>query len=195
MTLETDIFANSLEGQNARIKEAVEQERERVFHFIRRQLPDDEEAEDLLQDVFFQLTEAYRLMKPIERLSSWLFTVARNKITDRFRKKRSIPFSHLGSRSDHQQASELPDLLSSTQTGPEGEFTAKLIMEALEEAIEELPPAQRKDFVLHELEGYSFEQISALTGVKVKTLISRKRYAVLYLRERLETIYRELLEE
>ncbi len=195
MTTELDIIATKLDGQNARIQEAVEKERERLLNFIRRHLPEEEEAEDLLQDVFYQLIESYRLMKPIERLSSWLFTVARNKITDRFRKKKAIPFSHLSNTGDDQKKGELLDRIPAKNAGPEAEFTATLIMDELEEALGELPPAQREAFVLHEIEGHNFEQIAAMTGVKVKTLISRKRYAVLYLRERLEAIYREFLEE
>lgn len=193
-----DITSDALDHQNSRINEAVQQERGRLLSFIRRYLPDEDDAEDLLQDVFYQLIETYRLMKPVERLSSWLFTVARNKITDRFRKKKAVPFSRLSNREAENEDSSplsLLDLIPDPNEGPEAEFAAKLVMEELEEALEELPEAQREAFVLHELEGYPFEQIAAMTGENIKTLISRKRYAVLFLRERLGEIYQEFLNE
>lgn len=182
--------------QDEMISQMVEKERGRLFNFIRKYVPDEEEAEDLLQDVFYQLVETYRLMKPVERISSWLFTVARNKITDRFRKKKAVPVSRL---SKAEQAEEdasgltLLDLIPDPSEGPEAAMAVEMIMEELEAALEELPEAQREAFVLHELEGLSFEQISQRTGQKVKTLISRKRYAVLYLRERLQNLYDEFI--
>jgi RNA polymerase sigma factor (sigma-70 family) len=177
------------------ISQTVRQERSRLFNFIRKQIPDEEEAEDILQDVFYQLVETYRLMKPVERVSSWLFTVARNKITDRFRKKKAAPVSQLERVTEDGETLTILDLLLDPADGPEAEMLAEMIMEELEAALDELPAAQREAFVLHEIEGQSFEQISQQTGVKVATLISRKRYAVLFLRERLREFYDELMED
>ena len=182
--------------QDERIKQAVQQEGKRLRNFIRQYIPDEEDAEDLLQDVFYQLVETYRLMKPIERLSSWLFTVARNKITDRFRKKKAVPVSRLPrSKNVEEEGAELTilDLLPDPADGPEAEMAAEMIMDELEMALEELPDVQREAFVLNELEGIPFEEISNQTGVKVNTLISRKRYAVRYLRERLQDLYDEFI--
>lgn len=177
------------------ISQTVRKERSRLFNFIRKQIPDEEEAEDILQDVFYQLVETYRLMKPVERVSSWLFTVARNKITDRFRKKKAVPVSQLERINDEGETLTIIDLIPDPADGPEAEMLAEMIMEALEAALDELPAVQREAFVLHEIEGQSFEQISQQTGVKVATLISRKRYAVLFLRERLREFYDELMED
>lgn len=177
------------------ISQTVRKERSRLFNFIRKQIPDEEEAEDILQDVFYQLVETYRLMKPVERISSWLFTVARNKITDRFRKKKAVPVSQLDTINEEGETLTILDLIPDPADGPEAEMLAEMIMEALEAALDELPAVQREAFVLHEIEGQSFEQISQQTGVKVATLISRKRYAVLFLRERLREFYDELMED
>lgn len=177
------------------ISQTVRKERRRLFNFIRQYVPDEEDAEDLLQDVFYQLVETYRLMKPVERLSSWLFTVARNKITDRFRKKKAVPVSRLKKTEEEGESLTILDLIPDPGAGPEADMLTEMIMEELELALEELPEGQREAFVLHELEGKSFEQISQQTGLKVNTLISRKRYAVLFLRERLREFYDELIND
>lgn len=195
MKSKTDIGSGPVTGQNEQISATIRKERGRLLNFIRRHLPDEEEAEDLMQDVFFQFIETYRLMKPVERVSSWLFTVARNKITDRFRKKRAVPFSQLEKDGGGEAGLTILDLIPDPAQGPEAEFAANWIMEELEAALEELPEAQREAFVLHELEGYSFEEIAQMTGEKVNTLISRKRYAVLYLRACLQEFYDEYINQ
>ena len=179
--------------QNNIITDTIKRERGRLLNFIRKSIPDEDEAEDVLQDVFYQFTEAYYLMKPIERASSWLFTVARNKITDRFRKKKPVSFAKMDKEKEDDKAISFEHTLRDNTPGPEQLFANKIILEELEEALEELPEEQKEAFVLHELEGRSFEEIAQLTGEKVNTLISRKRYAVLFLRERLREIYEEFV--
>jgi RNA polymerase sigma factor (sigma-70 family) len=178
--------------QDQRISETVKREQRRLRNFIRKRVADSSEAEDILQDVFYELVEASRMMKPIEQVSAWLFRVARNKIIDFFRKKR--PEASIG---DHLAGSEggqsftLEDLLPSSDEGPEAAFARSVLLEELEEALEELPEEQREVFVAHELEGFSFKEIAARTGAGVNTLLSRKHYAVIQLRERLQAIYDE----
>lgn len=181
--------------QNEQIRQTVQKERKRLLDFIRRRVPAEADAEDILQDVFYQLTEAYRLMKPIEQVSSWLFTVARNKITDWFRKSKTETFSsqQLPKGSDDEEPLGLADVLPDLGDGPDGVYARKIIMNVLEEALEELPEEQRDVFVMHELEDMSFNQIAELTGDPVPTLISRKRYAVLHLRSRLRKLYDEFI--
>lgn len=175
-----------------RISEVVNREQSRLRNFIRRRVPDPRDAEDILQDVFYELVEANRLLMPIEHLTGWLFRVARNRITDLFRKKRPESFSETGAAGDDDDE-PLPfeDLLPSPDAGPEALYARRVLLEELELAVAELPPDQREVFVGHELEGRSFKQMAAETGVSVNTLLSRKRYAVLHLRERLQTIYDE----
>lgn len=175
-----------------RISEVVNREQSRLRNFIRRRVPDPRDAEDILQDVFYELVEANRLLMPIEHLTGWLFRVARNRITDLFRKKRPESFSETGAAGDDDDE-PLPfeDLLPSPDAGPEALYARRMLLEELELAVAELPPDQREVFVGHELEGRSFRQMAAETGVSVNTLLSRKRYAVLHLRERLQTIYDE----
>ena len=179
--------------QDQRISETVMREQSRLRNFIRKRVADSSEAEDILQDVFYELVEASRMMKPIEQVSAWLFRVARNKIIDFFRKKRPE-----ASISDHPAATAdgesltLEDLLPSPDEGPEAAFARSVLLEELEEALEELPEEQREVFVAHELEGFSFKEIAARTGVGVNTLLSRKHYAVLQLRQRLQAIYDEV---
>jgi RNA polymerase sigma factor (sigma-70 family) len=178
--------------QDPRISETVMREQNRLRNFIRKRVADSSEAEDILQDVFYELVEASRMMKPIEQVSAWLFRVARNKIIDFFRKKR--PEASIG---DHLTGSEdgepftLEDILPSSDEGPEAAFARSVLLEELEEALEELPEEQREAFVAHELEGFSFKEIAARTGVGVNTLLSRKHYAVIQLRDRLQAIYDE----
>jgi len=175
-----------------RISEVVNREQSRLRNFIRRRVPDPRDAEDILQDVFYELVEANRLLMPIEHLTGWLFRVARNRITDLFRKKRPESFSETAAAGDDDDE-PLPfeDLLPSPDAGPEALYARRVLLEELELAVAELPPDQREVFVGHELEGRSFKQMAAETGVSVNTLLSRKRYAVLHLRERLQTLYDE----
>src|SRR6266849_5889171 len=180
--------------QDRRISAAVEQEQSRLRNFIRRRVPDPGDAEDILQDVFYELVEAYRLMKPIEQVGAWLFRVARNRIKGRFRKKKPVLVSDLAEVEEDGEMLSLEDLLPSPEAGPDAAYARSLLLEELEDAIEELPDEQREAFVAHEFEGRSFKELAAEAGVSVNTLLSRKRYAVLYLRERLREIYDELIE-
>ncbi len=174
-----------------RISEVVEQEQSRLRNFIRRRVPDPRDAEDILQDVFYELVEANRLLMPIEHVTGWLFSVARNRITDLFRKKKPESFSDVAVEDDDGERLRFEDLLPSPDAGPEALYVRSLLLEELETAVGELPAEQREVFVAHELEGRSFKEIAAQTGVGVNTLLSRKRYAVLHLRERLQSVYDE----
>ncbi len=178
--------------QDSRITKAVERERGRLRNFIRRRVTNDEDAEDILQEAFYELVAATRLTEPIEQIGAWLFRVARNRIIDRFRKSRPEVSSTTSSESgDEGERRSIEDLLPSPDAGPEAEFARGLLIEALDEALDELPDDQREVFVAHEIEGRSFKDISAETGVSVNTLLSRKHYAVLFLRERLYEFYQE----
>ena len=180
--------------QDQRISETVMREQSRLRNFIRKRVADSSEAEDILQDVFYELVEASRMMKPVERVSAWLFRVARNKIIDFFRKKR--PEASIDARPAATADGEsltLEDLLPSRDEGPEAAFARSVLLEELEEALEELPEEQREVFVAHELEGLSFKEIAARTGVGVNTLLSRKHYAVIQLRQRLQSIHDEFM--
>ncbi|HUN93275.1 MAG TPA: RNA polymerase sigma factor [Burkholderiaceae bacterium] len=177
-----------------RLAEAVAEERGRLLRFIRRRVADAGDAEDILQDVLAEFVEAYRLPVPIERLGAWLFRVARNRIIDRFRKQRPQPLSSLpGIAGDDADAETvLDDLLPATErAGPEAQYARRVLVEALEAALEELPPAQRDVFIAHELDGRSFKDMAAESGLSINTLLARKRYAVLHLRERLQGLYDE----
>jgi RNA polymerase sigma factor (sigma-70 family) len=177
--------------QDERITQAVDRNRSRLARFIRRRVPDPSDAEDILQDVFYQLVEANRLLMPIEHVTGWLFRVARNRIVDLFRRKKPERATHLGAEGEEPLA--LEELLPSPDDGPEALYARGVLLEELEWAIEELPDDQREVFMLHELEGRSFKEISALTGAPVNTLLSRKRYAVLKLRESLQALHDELM--
>jgi len=178
--------------QDQRISEVVKRERSRLGNFIRRRVPDPRDAEDILQDVFYELVEANRLLMPIEHVTGWLFRVARNRITDLFRKKRPESFSDTAVADEDDELPQLVDLLPSPDAGPDVLYARHLLIDELELAVDELPEEQREVFVAHELEGLSFKEMAARTGVSVNTLLSRKRYAVLHLRERLQSIYDEL---
>jgi RNA polymerase sigma factor (sigma-70 family) len=180
--------------QDQRISEVVDLERARLRNFIRRRVSDERDVEDILQDVFFELVEAYRTMKPIERVSAWLYRVARNRITDLFRKKRpetldKEPIPNIGDG----EPLLLEDLLPSPDAGPEAEYARALLFEELDAALDELPEEQSQVFVAHEIDGRSFKEIAQATGLNVNTLVLRKHYAVLHLRERLEAIHNEFL--
>jgi RNA polymerase sigma factor (sigma-70 family) len=173
--------------QDQLLSQALERDRPRLRSFIRKHVADTSEAEDILQDVFYELLEAYRLMKPVEHVTAWLFRVARNRMIDLFR--RSKPSSLNNPVSAEEEGDTLEDLLPSPDAGPEAAYARSLLLDALEEALEELPEAQREVFVAHELMGQSFKEISAETGLSVNTLLSRKRYAVMHLRQSLQSIY------
>jgi RNA polymerase sigma factor (sigma-70 family) len=173
--------------QDQLISEALERDQHRLRNFIRKHVADTSEAEDIVQDVFYELLEAYRLMKPIEHVTAWLFRVARNRMVDLFRRKK--PSSLNNPASPEEDGATLEDLLPSADDGPEAAYARSLLLDALDDALEELPEAQRDVFIAHELMGQSFKDISAETGLSVNTLLSRKHYAVLHLRQSLQTIY------
>lgn len=175
--------------QDKRITETISRERGRLRNFIRRRVPDANEAEDILQDVFFEYVEAYRLPETIEQVGAWLFRVARNRIIDRFRKKREVQLPDVGDGEDNGYW--LEEVLPSPDAGPEALYARGVLLEELTAALEELPREQRDVFIAHELDGRSFKELAAESGVSVNTLLARKRYAVLHLRERLQTIYDE----
>ena len=180
--------------QDQRISEVVKREQSRLRNFIRRRVPDPRDAEDILQEVFYELVEANHLLMPIEHLTGWLFRVARNRITDLFRKKKPESFSNTDAahkKTDDDEFLRFDDLLPSPDAGPDALYARNLLLDELESAVAELPDEQREAFVRHELEGRSFKQMADDTGVSVNTLLSRKRYAVLHLRERLQSIYDE----
>ena len=185
------------ESQNRQIQETVRRERGRLLAFIRSRIPRQDDAEDIVQDVFYEFTEMYRLMKPVEQITAWLFTVARNKITDRFRKKKPGLLEDVftfKTGDDDSDGYLLDDLLPAADVRPaDAEMMRETIMTALMDALDELPVEQRHVFVQHELEDKSFKEIAAESGVTVNTLLSRKRYAVLFLRDRLKFLYEDLL--
>ena len=177
--------------QDQRISEVVKREQSRLHNFIRRRVPDPLDAEDILQEVFYELVEANRLLMPIEHVTGWLFRVARNRIIDLFRKKKPESFSDAAVATDAEELLRLEDLLPSPDAGPDALYARSVLLDELEFALDELPDEQREVFVGHELEGRSFKEMAAESGVSVNTLLSRKRYAVLHLRERLQSIYDE----
>ena len=179
--------------QDQQISEVVSREQSRLRNFIRRRVPDPLDVEDILQDVFYELVEANRLLMPIEHVTGWLFRVARNRIIDLFRKKRPENFSDVAvaHEDDEGELLRLEDLLPSVDASPEALYARSVLLDELELAVEELPEEQREVFIAHELEGHSFKQMAAETGVNLNTLLSRKRYAVRHLRQRLQDIYDE----
>ena len=166
--------------QDQRISDVIGREQSRLRSFIRRRVPDPRDAEDILQEVFYELVEANRLLMPIDHMTGWLFRVARNRITDLFRR-----------RKPESSVDALEDLLPSRDAGPDSVYARHLLLEELEAAIDELPPGQRDVFLAHEIEGRSFKEMAAESGVSINTLLSRKRYAILQLRERLRSVYDE----
>ena len=183
---------DSMTEQDRQISEFIAEERSRLRNFIRKRVPYEADVEELLQEVFYELIEAYRLMKPVQRWSAWMFRVACNRIIDLFRKKR---LEALGSdpiaASDEGEELLLEDVLTSPDAGPADAYARTVLLDELEEALDELPEEQRDVFIAHEIEGYSFKEIAARTGVSVNTLLSRKRYAVVHLRRRLRAVYDE----
>jgi len=185
------VINEMVDEQNQRISETVGREQARLRSFIRRRVPDREDAEDILQDVFYELVEAYRLMQPIEQVGAWLFRVARNRITDLFRKKKPEALQDQKmSPMDGEQVT-LEDLLPSSDGGPEAAFARTVLLDELDHALDELPEEQREVFIAHEFEGRSFKELATQSGLTVNTLLSRKHYAVIHLRERLRVIYDE----
>lgn len=175
--------------QDRQVTEVVTRETSRLRGFIRRRVPDAADVEDVLQEVFHELVEANRLLVPIEHVTGWLFRVARNRITDLFRRKRPERLDDLGGANEDGERLRLDDLLPSRDSGPEALYARSVLLEALEEAIEELPDDQREVFLAHEIEGRSFKEMAEVSGVSVNTLLSRKHYAVVRLRERLRDVY------
>lgn len=174
--------------KDSEISAVVVRERSRLGNFIRKRVGDPAEAEDILQDVFYEFVEEYRLPESIEQASAWLFRVARNRIIDRFRKKKEVSLNKAVDDEEYR----LDLVLPSPEAGPEAEYARAVLLDALREALDELPDEQREVFVAHELDGRSFKELAAQSGVSINTLLSRKRYAVLHLRERLQPIYDEL---
>jgi RNA polymerase sigma factor (sigma-70 family) len=182
----------SMIEQDRRISEVIAAERPRLRNFIRKRVPDEADVEDLLQEVLFELVEAYRLLKPIDYVTGWLFQVARNRITDLFRKKKPETFADLAVEDEDGELLRIDDLLVSGDDGPEALYMRTLLFDELQAALSELPAEQRAVFIAHELEGRSFKELAAQSGVNVNTLLARKRYAVRRLRERLQNIYDEI---
>jgi len=178
--------------RDQQLSEVVRKEQGRLLGFIRRRVADPLDAEDILQDVLHELAEANRLLVPIDHVTGWLFTVARNRIIDLFRKRRPERLPASFESVDGEPQPGLEDLLPSPEAGPEALYARRVLLEELAIALDELPEEQRWVFVTHELEGRSFKEMSAETGVSVNTLLSRKHYAVLHLRERLQELHDEL---
>ena len=179
--------------QDRQISEIVAEERSRLRNFIRKRVADPSDAEDILQEVFYELVEANRLLMPIEHVTGWLFRVARNRITDLFRKKKPETFSDAAVEDEAGELLQIEDLVPSPDAGPEALYVRNMLLDELEFALGELPDEQREVFLAHELKGRSFKELSAESGVNVNTLLARKRYAVLHLRERLQSIYEEFV--
>jgi len=185
--MEATLNPNPMADNDKLITETVLRERPRLRSFLRQRLPDPGDAEDIMQDVFHELVEASRLPEPIEQVGAWLFRVARNRLIDRFRKKKEAPLPVL----DDDDGAALDDLLPSPDAGPEAAYARSVLLAELHDALDDLPPEQRDVFIAHELEQRSFKELSAESGVSVNTLLARKRYAVLHLRRHLQTIYDE----
>src|SRR5215469_3199808 len=181
----------TMTDQDQQISEAISREEGRLRNFIRRRVADQGEAEDILQDVFYELVEAYRMMKPVGQVTAWLFRVARNRIIDLFRRRSREGGRAQASGGQEGETLAFEELLPSPDAGPDGAFARRVLLEELDEALDELPDEQRQVFIAHELMGRSFKEIAAESGVSVNTLLSRKHYAVLHLRERLRDIYEE----
>lgn len=181
--------------QDERISEAIERERPRLRNFIRKRVADQSDAEDILQEVFYELVEAYRMMKPVEQVTAWLFRVARNRITDLFRSKKWEGSNELAARTVDEEDLRWEELLPSPDAGQESAYARRVLLEEMDAALDELPKEQREVFIGHELLGYSFKELAERAGVSVNTLLSRKHYAVLHLRERLQAIYDDFRRE
>jgi RNA polymerase sigma factor (sigma-70 family) len=182
-------------AEKAQISEIVKTEQKRVLGFIRRRIGDESDAMDIMQDVFYQLTVGFNDIRSVEKITSWLLTVARNRITDYFRKKKPVSLSKLKmnvATDSEEQPLMLEEILPALTRDPEDEYMRNVIWHAIEDSLEELPEEQREVFILNEFEDMNFNEISVQTGVGVNTLLSRKRYAVLFLREKLKELYNQL---
>ncbi len=179
--------------QDGQIAAVVAEEGSRLRNFIRRRVPNEADVEDLLQEVFAELVEATRLLKPIDYVTGWLFRVARNRITDFFRKKRPETFSETVGEDEEGVMLDIEDLLPSPAAGPDALYLRHMLLDELQLAFAELPAEQREVFIAHEMEGRSFKELSAESGVNLNTLLARKRYAMLHLRERLHSIHDEFM--
>jgi RNA polymerase sigma factor (sigma-70 family) len=187
-----EIITGMIDEQDRRITEDVEREKVRLRGFIRKHVLDEGDAEDILQEVFYELVQTYRLMKPVEKVGAWLFRVARNRIIDRFRRRKpEVSMGDDATRNDEGESFQWEDILPSPNAGPEEAYAREILLEELESAIDELPDEQREVFVAHEVEGRSFKELADATGIRVNTLLSRKHYAVLNLRRRLRAIHDE----
>ncbi|MEX8505802.1 MAG: RNA polymerase sigma factor [Leptothrix ochracea] len=188
------VMPMALADKEQRLTATLSQERGRLRSFIRGQVRDASDAEDILQDVFFEFTQAWRLPEPIEQAGAWLFRVARHRIIDRFRKKREEPLRSATSNTEASDTSDadapwLEDVLPSPEDGPEALYARKVLLEHISAALAELPEEQRAVFIAHEIEGRSFEAMAQEQGLSINTLLARKRYAVLALRKRLQPIH------
>ncbi|MFM0736329.1 sigma-70 family RNA polymerase sigma factor [Paraburkholderia xenovorans] len=182
--------SDTMTDRDSDITAAVVRERAKLGNFIRRRVRDPNDAEDILQDVFHEFVQAYRLPAPIEQASAWLFQVARNRIIDRFRKKKEQPLAEVSNDEDENSSEYRLDLaLPAHDAGPEALYARAVVLKALQDALDELPANQRDVFIAHELEGRNFKDMAAESGVPVNTLLARKRYAVLHLRARLQVVY------
>jgi RNA polymerase sigma factor (sigma-70 family) len=191
--MEDALSIERMTEQDLRISKAMEQEQSRLRNFIRRRVPDEGDVEDILQDVFSELVEAYRLMRPVKQVGAWLFRVARNRITDLFRRRRPEALRHeLASFEDEGEEMDWEDLLPSPDAGPDAVYARLILMEELDAALDELPEEPREVFVGHELDGCSFKEMAAETGLSINTLLSRKHYAVVHLQRRLQAIHDEI---
>jgi RNA polymerase sigma factor (sigma-70 family) len=197
MTLSIETTASADLGlQNQKIQEVFRGERERLLNFIRQRVSRQEDAEDIMQEVFYEFMMMNRLMKPVEHLASWMFTVARNKITDLYRKKKPLALEDMlkvGVDGDDENQYLLAEILTPTMNAADNNMMSEAILSALAEALDELPVDQRNVFIWHELEDKSFKEIIEITGVPLNTLLSRKRYAVLFLRQKLQHLYNDLV--
>jgi RNA polymerase sigma factor (sigma-70 family) len=191
-TLAPDLLRDE---QDRRISEAIEREQPRLRNFIRKRVSNPGDAEDILQEVFYSFIQTYRLVDPIEQAGAWLFRVARNRMTDLFRRKRPEALTDAIAIAEDGDKLLLEDLLPSPDAGPEAAYARTVLLEELDDALDELPDEQREVFIAHELEGRSFKELAAETGVSVNTLLSRKHYAVLHLRQRLQAIYEEFMQK
>lgn len=191
--METPIAHNELMSERDRkFSETVNRERGRLLAFIRRWVPEPGDAEDIVQDVFYELLESYRLPRPVEQVGAWLFRVARNRITDRFRKRRREEPLDEADLDEEVQRGFITQLLPDTDSGPEAAYAREVVIEALLDAIGDLPPDQQQILIAHERDGRSFREMAEESGVPINTLLSRKRYAVQALRRRLQYLYDEL---
>jgi len=178
-----------IDETDQRIARTAREMRARLRNFIRRRVANEDDVEDILQEVFYELVEAYRLVKPVEEVGAWLFRVARNRIIDRFRRTRNEVASPVRVADSEADDIEWEDLLPSMDPGPDAAYARSVLIEELDGALEELPMEQREVFIAHEIEGRSFKDMASETGVSVNTLLSRKHYAVVHLRQRLQALY------